>query len=152
MAHLRSTQIDYEGIGDRVFQQQQAIMEDLRDQIPSIEYDPSRYDPSNEQGSVFGGGTTHYSNGNRPSMAVNQAQMANNPSMNRTGAVRSVFDLHSNEATYDNIPLSRRVNYSNAYNTPLRMSQPPVDAANAQYQPNELLLVTDSRTKTRSPF
>ena len=152
MAQLRSTQMDYEGMGDRVFQQQQEIMETLRDQIPSIEYDPNRYDPNNEQGSVFGGGTTHYNNGNRPAMAVNQGQMAHNPSLNRTGAVRSVFDLHSNEATYDNIPLSTRVNYSTAYNTPLRMSQPPVDAADAQYKPNELLLVTDSRTKSRSPF
>ena len=85
-------------------------------------------------------------------MAVNQAQMANNPSLNRTGAMRSVFDLHSNEATYDNIPLSTPVTAATAYNTPLRMSQPPKDASNAQYQPNELLLVKDSRTKTRSPF
>ena len=152
MAQLRTTEMNYEGMGDRVFQQHQQIMETLRDQIPTIEYDLSKYDPNSTQGSIFGGGTTHYSNGNRPEMAVNQAQMANNPSLNRTGAMRSVFDLHSNEATYDNIPLSTPVTAATAYNTPLRMSQPPRDASNAQYQPNELLLVKDSRTKTRSPF
>ena len=152
MAHLRTTEIDYEGMGDRVFQQHQAIMETLRDQIPTVQYNPKSYDPNIVQGSIFGEGTTHYSNGNRPEMVVNQERMANMPSLNRTGAMRSVFDLHSNEATYDNIPLSKRVNYSNAYNTPLRMTQPPVDAADAQYKPNELLLVYDSRTKTGSPF
>ena len=85
MAQLRTTEMNYEGMGDRVFQQHQQIMETLRDQIPTIEYDPSKYDPNSTQGSIFGGGTTHYSNGNRPEMAVNQAQMANNPSLNRTG-------------------------------------------------------------------
>ncbi len=152
MAQLRTTEMDYEGMGDRVFQQHQQIMETLRDQIPTAEYNPDNYDPKSTQGSVFGGGTTHYSNGNRPEMVVNQGQMANNPSLNRTGAVRSVFDLHSNETTYDSIPLSTPVTAATAYNTPLRMTQPPQDASNAQYKPNELLLIKDSRTKSGSPF
>ena len=46
MAQLRTTEMDYEGMGDRVFQQHQQIMETLRDQIPTIEYNPDNYDPN----------------------------------------------------------------------------------------------------------
>ena len=45
MAQLRTTEMNYEGMGDRVFQQHQQIMETLRDQIPTIEIRPVEIRP-----------------------------------------------------------------------------------------------------------
>ena len=40
MASLRTVEMDYEGMGDRYFNKQQRVMEDLRDSISTVEYDP----------------------------------------------------------------------------------------------------------------
>ena len=42
MASLRTVEIDYEGMGDRYFTKQQRVMEDLRDSISTVEYDPTK--------------------------------------------------------------------------------------------------------------
>ena len=71
MASLRTVEMDYEGMGDRYFNKQQRVMEDLRDSISTVEYDPSKLGPKG-QSSIFGEGATHYNNGNEIKHFINR--------------------------------------------------------------------------------
>ena len=151
MAQLRTAKMDYEGMGDRVFNREQRVMESLRDSLNTVEYDPTKQDPRN-QGAVFGDHATYYSNGNRISECVDQASLVQSQGVDRTGTLGpSAFDLHSGDATYRNIPLTQPVNSRQAYNNTPR-GEAPVAGHTANYAPNGLLKVRDSRTKAQNSF
>tara|TARA_Y100000004_G_C8882894_1_gene398383 strand:- start:306 stop:764 length:459 start_codon:yes stop_codon:yes gene_type:complete len=152
MASLRTVEIDYEGMGDRYFTKQQRVMEDLRDSISTVEYDPTKAGP-NGQASIFGEGATHYSNGNEVKHFINQEKLAGSHTLSRTGSIGpSVYDMYRNTDSYRGIKLSTPVTASNAYNYKPVVGEPPACRGTAGYKPNDLLLVTDSRTKARNPF
>ncbi len=152
MASLRTVEIDYEGMGDRYFNKQQRVMEDLRDSISTVEYDPTKEGP-NGQASIFGEGATHYNNGNEIKHFINQDKLASSHTLSRTGSIGpSVYDMYRNTDSYRGIKLSTPVTASNAYNYKSVVGEPPACRGTAGYKPNDLLLVTDSRTKARNPF
>jgi|TARA_R110002074_G_scaffold264586_1_gene436723 hypothetical protein len=152
MAHLRTVEIDYEGMGDRYFNRQQKIMENLRDTISTVEYDPTEVGP-NGQGSIFGEGATYYNNGNEVKHFINQEKLADSYSLSRTGSIGpSVYDMYRNTDSYRGIKLSTPVTARNAFNYKAVKGNAPVSRETADYKPNDLLLVTDSRTKARNPF
>lgn len=116
MASLRTVEIDYEGMGDRYFNKQQRVMEDLRDSISTVEYDPTKAGP-NGQASIFGEGATHYNNGNEIKHFINQDKLASSHTLSRTGSIGpSVYDMYRNTDSYRGIKLSTPVTASNAYN------------------------------------
>ena len=152
MASLRTVEMDYEGMGDRYFNKQQRVMEDLRDSISTVEYDPSKLGP-NGQGSIFGEGATHYNNGNEIKHFINQDKLASSHSLSRTGSLGpSVFDMYRNTDSYRGIKLSTPVTARNAFNYKAVKGKAPVSRETAGYKPSDLLLVSDSRTKARNPF
>lgn len=129
MASLRTVEIDYEGMGDRYFNKQQRVMEDLRDSISTVEYDPTKAGP-NGQASIFGEGATHYNNGNEIKHFINQDKLASSHTLSRTGSIGpSVYDMYRNTDSYRGIKLSTPVTASNAYNykpvaeNPLRVEE-----------------------------
>ncbi len=151
MAHLRTVEMDYEGMGDRYFNRQQKIMENLRDSISTVEYDPTKVGP-NGQGSIFGEGATHYNNGNEVKHFINE-KLADSYSLSRTGSIGpSVYDMYRNTDSYRGIKLSTPVTARDAFNYKPVKSKPPVSRDTASYKPNSLLLVSDSRTTPLNPF
>jgi len=152
MAYLRSVKMDYEGMGDRHFNQQQKVMEKLRDSISTEEYDPTAVGPEG-QASIFGGGATHYNNGNDVRHFIDQDALAGAHSLSRTGAIGpSVFDMYRNTDSYRGVKLSTPVTSSNAFKSVPNLGTAPSSKNTAAYKPSNLLLVSDSRTKSRNPF
>jgi len=152
MAHLRTVEMDYEGMGDRYFNRQQKIMENLRDSISTVEYDPTKVGP-NGQGSIFGEGATHYNNGNEVKHFINQEKLADSYSLSRTGRLGpAVYDMHRHTDSYRVIKHSAPVTARDAFNYKPVKSKPPVSRDTASYKPNSLLLVSDSRTTPLNPF
>jgi len=152
MAELRTVRIDYEGMGDRHFNRQQRVMEHLRDTIPTIEYDPTQIGP-NGQGSIFGEGATYYNNGNDIRYFVDQDALAQSHLITRTSALGpSEFDLYGDDDTYKGVRVANPVDYTTAFNYPINVGKPAVSRDTAAYKPNDLLLVSDSRTKAHNPF
>ncbi len=139
-------------MGDRHFNRQQRVMEHLRDTIPTVEYDPTQIGPHG-QGSIFGEGATYYNNGNDIRYFIDQDALAQSHSITRTSALGpSEFDLYGDSETYKGVKVAKPVDYTTAFNYPINVGKPAVSRDTAAYKPNDLLLVSDSRTKAHNPF